>query len=46
MQSFLMNWLGKDYAKPPTPPAERPPDDAMAELAAETARLRAAGQIK
>jgi hypothetical protein len=46
MHAFLMNWLSKDYAKPPTPPAERPSDDAMAELAAETARLRAAGQIK
>jgi hypothetical protein len=46
MHAFLLNWLSKDYTRPPTPPAERPSDDAMAELAAETARLRAAGQIK
>lgn len=46
MHAFLTNWLARNYAKPPTPPAERPTDDALAELAAETARLRAAGQIK
>jgi hypothetical protein len=44
---YLRNRAWEDEALSiTTPPAERPSDDAMAELAAETARLRAAGQIK
>ena len=46
MHRFLLNWLGRNYAVQPAPPNERPDADAMAELAAETARLRAAGEIK
>jgi len=46
LHRFLLKWLSRDYATPPTPPAERPSDDALAELAALTARDRAEGKIK
>jgi hypothetical protein len=46
MHAFLTNWLARNYAQPPTPPNERPSDDAMAEAAELTAKLRAEGKLK
>ncbi len=46
MHAFLTNWLARNYAQPPTPPAERPTQEGLAALIAEEAQLRAEGKIK
>jgi hypothetical protein len=46
MHAFLTNWLARNYAKPPTPPAEKPTQEGIAALLAEEAQLRAEGKIK